>query len=300
MPYNKKLRLTKNVLTFFVNLANSYAENKIGSLAAALAYYMLFSLAPILWIAMAVAGRFFGQADVRLQVLSQVNDLVGSSAAYQIQVMIDSTAHRTFSDSFLTNVIGPIILFFAASGLFSEIQYGLNTIWGVQVKRGRSLLDILKERLLSFTMVLGICVLLLTSLTITGLLNILSVSLSDVFGPNFFVTLFINESSFFLIGTLLFGLVFKILPDTVIRWRDVWFGAFVTAIMFSVGKIILGYYLNKFHIGTAFGAAGSLIFLLVWFYYMAQIFFIGAEITKLFATRHKNRVIPKQKAELIH
>src|SRR5262249_13862392 len=185
------------------------------------------------------------------------------------------------------HIVGGVILLFGASGVFAELQDGLNTVWEVQPKPGRPVLTILRERFLSFAMVLGTCFLLLVSLVVSAVLTALTAAVA--LGPGGVVGQVLSFCISFVVIALLFAMIFKVLPDVKIAWGDVWIGAVATALLFTLGKFLIGLYLGKASVGSAYGAAGSLVAFLVWVYYSAQIFFFGAVFTHIYAERHGSR-----------
>ena len=285
---------TLKLWTFSKHLLSSWNEDRIASFSASLAYYTVFSLAPILLICIAIAGLIFGPEAARGEIVAQISGLIGPDAALQVQTMIESASKP--APNLLAKWIGVIVLIFGASGMFNEIQTGLNTIWGVKAKTRHNWLDLIKNRFLSFTMVLGLAFLLLVSLILSALLMAVSAYVSGYIGSDIVIKIILSYCLSFLMITLLFAMMFKVLPDVHIEWKDVWFGALITSLLFSLGKLLLGIYLLKFQIATAFGAASSLIIILIWTYYTAQIFFIGAEITKVITRSKAKRIIPARKA----
>ncbi len=286
--------MKNNVWKFIKQVFSSWSEDNVASMAAALAYYTLFALTPLLIIAISLSGLFLGPEAARGQIVDQISGLVGHETGKQIQQMIES-ANKPVTALF-AQVLGLVMLIFGASGVFGEIQGGLNKIWGVKTNRKENWLALVKHRFLSFSMVLVVAFLLLISL----LINVALTAFSDYANLYFSVDKFVLLLSFvfsFLITTLLFALFFKILPDAKIKWTDVWVGAFITSLLFSLGKFILGFYLYHTDVASVFGAAGSLVMLLLWVYYASQIFFIGAEISKIIATR-KRKVSPTRDARL--
>jgi len=268
---------------FIKKLILSWSENRIASLSAALAFYMVFSLAPILLISITIAGLALGQDTAQEHILTQISDLLGSDVALQIQTMIKS-ANKP-GTAVIANLVGIIVLIFGASGFFSEIQNGLNIIWGIKLKSDGGILGIVKARFLSFTMVIGVAFFLLASIVLTAIINTASVYIGFFFGGESLIKLISSDIISFLITVFLFAMIFKVLPDIEIQWREVWLGAFITALMFTLGRFMLAFYISKIRVGLVFGASGSIIVILIWAYYSAQIFFIGAEITKIFAAR---------------
>lgn len=270
-------------------LKSAYAgwtEHKAARLGAALAYYTIFSLAPLLVVAIAVASIVFGEAAARTQITTQIATVVGPQAAQSIQDMVRN-ASKHGSGVFPT-VLGIVTILLGASGVFGQLQDSMNTIWDVQPVKTGGLWKVVKERFLSFSMVLGTCFLLLISLVVSA--AIASVAHYMHGGPNISPLLQVLD---LVVGTavitLLFALLFKFLPETAIAWHDVWAGALVTAILFSLGKLLLGLYLTGTGVSSAYGAAGSLVVILVWVYYTAQILFFGAELTKAYTFKYGSR-----------
>jgi membrane protein len=264
-------------------------EDKAPRLAAALAYYTIFSIAPLLVLVIAITGFIVGSnTTIRDQVITQVQGLVGQQGANAISQLIQQTGQPR--NGILASVIGIVTLLFGATGLFGQLQGALNTIWDVQPKPGRGIGGVVKDRFLSFTLVLGLCFLLLVSLVISAALSILNGYFSSLLGGAGILAQVINFIISTAVITLIFAMIFKILPDVEIRWGDVWIGAVVTALLFSIGKGALGLYLGRSAAASAYGAAGSLVVLLLWVYYSAQILFLGAEFTQVYARRAGSRV----------
>ena len=273
-----------------VETYNKWSTDNGARLAAALAFYTLFSLAPLLIVAMAVAGAFLGREAVRGELMSQMAGLVGRDGAAAIEDLI---AHATTAgESLVASIIGFLVLLFGASNVVGELKASLNAIWGVPVP-DTQVFGLVRERLVSFALVLSIGFVLLVSLMINAGLAAASRYLhGDVvttlwLGFNVVVTLGVE--------TVLFAMMFKILPDTAVRWTDVWFGALCTAVLFELGKLLVGLYLGQAGLASAYGAAGSLVVVLVWVYYSAQILFFGAELTQVVARRRREGLpVPAQ------
>jgi membrane protein len=269
-------------------------EDKAPRLGAALAYYTIFSLAPLLIIAIAVAGLVFGQEAAQGQIVDQFRALVGQSGAELIENMIAGA--RRPSTSILAAGIGLVTLLVGALGVFGQLQDALNTIWEVMPRPGRGIPGLVKDRLLSLTMVLGVAFLLLVSLVISAGFGALGNWIGRQLPGLEALLDIVNVVVSFGITTLLFALMFKYIPDAVIAWGEVWIGAVITSLLFTLGKLLIGLYLGNSSIGSSYGAAGSLVLLLLWVYYSAQIFFFGAEFTQVYAHRFGSRIIPKQGA----
>jgi membrane protein len=260
---------------------SSWVEDKATRLAAALAYYTILSAAPLLMIALAIAGRIFGPKAVEGRLVEQLGGLMGEDGAQAIQTMI---AHASApGSSAVALVIGAVTLLVGASGVFVELQDALNTIWGVVTKPGRTLWMTVRDRLMSFAMVFGTGFLLLVTLVLSAVLAALTefVGLAQI-GV---VGEVLNFAVSFAVITLLFALMFKFLPDVKIAWDDVWIGAGVTALLFALGKFLIGLYLGHAGVGSAYGAAGSMVVFVVWVYYSGLILYFGAEFTKVYTAR---------------
>ena len=261
-----------------------WLEDGVSNLAAALAYYTVFSLAPLLIIAIAVAAFFFSdRSAVHDQLMAQIRGLVGSNGAELVGEMLDNSAQD--NRSLIASLIGFGALLFGATGVFAQLQSALNHVWGVKPK-SEGITAIIKVRTLSFAMVLAIGFLLLVSLIISTVLSSVDAYfLNNLPGGELLARVLSLIISFGLI-TLLFALIYKVLPDAEIQWRDVWIGAAVTALLFTIGKYLIGLYLGNSSVSNAYGAAGSLVVLLLWIYYSAQILLLGAEFTQVYARRY--------------
>ena len=274
--------------------SKDWVEDKAPRLGAALAYYTVFSLAPLMLIVIAVAGFFFGQEAAQNQLVGQLRGMVGQQGAEALQSMIQNASKP--SHGIVASIVGFAILLFGASGVFGQLQDSLNTIWEVKPKPGRGIWGFIKSRFLSFAMVLGIGFLLLVSLVLTAVLAAVGGMFEGVFGEMQFLFQAFNFLLSFAVITVLFAMIFKLLPDAEIAWRDVWVGAIITALLFTVGKILIGLYLGRGSATSAFGGAASLVVLLIWIYYSAQILFFGAEFTQVYAARFGSKVKPAENA----
>lgn len=272
---------------------SEWMNDKAARLGAALAYYSIFSIAPLLVIAIAVAGFVFGAEAAQGQVSRQVSHLVGEKGGEAIETMV-AAANKPGAGAIAT-VISVTMLLVGATGLFAELQDALNTIWEVQPKPGRGVWGFVRDRVLSLSMVMGAAFLLLVSLIVSAALAAVGGLLGD--WQTGLIGQIVTTAVDLVVITLMFAMIYRFLPDAVIAWRDVWFGAGVTAALFVVGKVLIGLYLGQAGVSSAFGAAGSLAVLLVWLYYAAQIFLFGAELTKAYADRMGSRIKPKPYAE---
>lgn len=257
-------------------------------LAAALSYYTLFSLAPLLVIVIAVAGLVFGPDAVRGELVAQIDGLVGRDGARAIEDLIASASQP--SDGILAAAVGLVLLLFGAGGVLLQLQDALNTIWEVQPPRQTGVWTFIRTRLASFAFVLGIGFMLLVSLAVSASLAAMQRYASSLIPGTEVVWMAVNFVSSVVIITVLFALMFKYVPDAVIRWSDVWIGAAATAILFTIGKFLVGMYLGRGSVASAYGAAGSLVVVLVWVYYSAQILFFGAELTQVYARTYGSRI----------
>jgi membrane protein len=275
--------------------STAFWEDNTFRLGAALAYYTVFSLAPILLIALGVASLVFGQEAARGQIVKEVSGTIGPDAAKAIEGMINNL-NETDSGLWAT-LVSIVLLVIGATGVFVELQDGLNTIWGVKQKPGAGLWGVIKTRLLSFAVVLGIGFLLLVSLVLSAVLSGVGEFLSESALPGG-VALWqvINFIVSCIVVTLMFALIYKLLPDVKIAWRDVWVGALFTALLFTAGKQLIGLYLGQQGVTSTFGAAGSLVVVLLWVFYSSQILFFGAEFTQVYADHLGERLAPADNA----
>jgi membrane protein len=291
--------------SFFSNLAHllklayqGWTEDNASRLSAALAYYTIFSLAPLLVIVIAITGLIWDAGAVRAQILSQVQGLVGAEGADFVASLMANTGGT--GEGILTLLLGILTLLFGALGVFNELHTSLNIIWNIKVEKPKgfweSLKKVLLDRLLSFTMILGIGFLLLVSLVVTAGLSATQETLGNAFPMSELLLQIVNLVISVGVITVLFALIYKFLPDARIAWRDVWMGAFVTSVLFSLGKTVIGIYLGNSAVASTFGAAGSLVLLLLWIYYSAQILFFGAEFTQVYANRSGSK---KSKAPVV-
>ncbi len=271
-----------------------WQQDKASRLAASLAYYTIFSLAPLLIIAIAITGAIFGEEAARGEIVAQIQGLVGTEGAKAIETAIDNANKPDVSS--IASLISLVVLLFGASGVFAQLQEALNAIWEVRAKPKRGIINFVRKRILSFSAVLGIGFLLLVSLIVSAALSALNNYLSNLIPGIDFLWQLLNFLISFGIITLLFALMYKFLPDVKINWRDVWMGATITALLFAIGKFALGLYLGRGSFGSTYGAAGSLVIILAWVYYAAQILFFGAEFTQVYAKRYGSKIVPDEHA----
>lgn len=275
----------------FKETFSGFIDDNALKLSAALSYYTIFSLPPLLLIIISMSGIFFGADAVRGEIFGQINELVGNAAALQIQETIKNVTLS--SSSTFATTLGIIILLIGASGVFAEIQDSINYIWGIKAKPNRGLIQYIYNRLMSFSMIGSVGFLLLVGLIVNSLIDILNNRLVLIFHQNAVILFyFINTIIVFVIITLLFSIIFKTLPDGKIGLRDCITGASFTAILFMIGKFAIGFYLGSYDIASVYGAAGSIILILVWVYYSAIILYFGAEFTKVYAQTNGKKIIP--------
>lgn len=274
----------KNIVALFKQTFQEFSEDKAPRLGAALAYYTIFSIAPLLLIAIAIAGMVFGREAAQGEILGQLRGVLGTSAADSIQEMIKSAAKPKAGT--IATIIGVITLIFGASGVFTQLKDALNTIWNVPPKKSSGVMSMLREKFLSVSMVFGVGFLLLVSLVIDTAISVVGKYASSHLPGGQLLWQVLQLIVSLGVVTVLFAMIFRFLPDVKVEWRDVWYGAAFTAVLFVLGKLGLGLYIGKAAVGSSFGAAGSLVVLLVWVYWSAQILFIGAEFTQVYARTH--------------
>jgi membrane protein len=277
MMLGRPLRLVKQTIA-------EWSTDSASSRAAALAFYAALSISPLLIIAISIAGLVFGADQVRSQVMAQIQDLVGQSGAEVIESMLRSTNSK--SGGFIATALGLGTLLLGAGGVFIELQDALNKFWGVNPPEGSGVWDFVRNRLLSFAMVLCIGFLMLVSLLLSAAVSALGVFVGGLV-PELQVTAHVINLLFsFAVITVLFALIYKVLPNVQLHWRDVWTGAATTAGLFTIGKFLIGFYLGRASTASPYGAAGSVIVILLWVYYSALIIYFGAEFTKVYAKEH--------------
>lgn len=268
-----------------------FADLGVARMSAALAYYTVFSIAPMLIVIITLCDIFLGRKAIEGQVFAQIRSFVGDNAALQIQELIkNATISKDLS---WASIVGIIALVFAATSVFAEIQTSINLIWRLKAKPRKGWLKILMNRLLSFSMVVSLGFILLVSLFVNAVLGLLEDHLLKMFpGVQVYVAYGLNILVQFITISFLFGTIFKVLPDAKIKWKTVRSGAFTTALLFMLGKSAIGYYLGKSHISSSYGAAGSLVIILLWVYYSAIILYFGAAFTRVFAQHTGSHIYP--------
>src|SRR5213082_1671183 len=288
-----------NLFSLLKQTFQEWLQDKAPQLGAALAYYTVFSLAPLILVLLAVVGIIFQHdpAGAWNKITQQMSYFLDHSAVQVVQNIAQKASQP--GKGLIATVIGVVLALFGASGVFGQLQDALNTIWGVKAKPGGGIWGFLRSRFLSFAMVGGVCFLLLVSLTLESLLKGFSHYVQSVLPGGIVVAMTVYIIFDFAVVVLLFAMIFKFLPDVEIQWRDVWMGAVMTAILFGLGKWLLGFYLGSGAAGSAYGAAGSLITLLLWVYYSSQILLFGAEFTQVYAQRAGRAFKPSEYAVLV-
>lgn len=272
----------RKVGLLFKDAGVKFWDDKGQRLGAALAFYTALSLSPLLVAAVAVAGMIFGQAAARGELVDQIRDAVGKEGATVIEQLIVQSA--VSSQGIVATVLAIVVVLWGASSVFAELQDALNTIWKAPARKSSgTILQLLRERLLAFSLVAGTALLLLTSLVVSAILSAVSSRAAEwTDGTEWFIQI-ANFLVTFALMTALFAMIFRWLPEVGLAWRDVWLGAATTAALFSIGKYLIGLYLARAAIGSPFGAAGAFVILLVWIYYSSQILLFGAELTYVYA-----------------
>ena len=291
----KKNTFFKNAWTLLKDTFNAFMDDNAVKLSASLSYYTIFALPPLCIIILSITGFFFGDEAVRGQFFGQINGLVGNEAAKQIEETIKNV-ELSESNVFAT-IFGAVMLLIGASGVFAEIQSSINYIWGLKAKPNKGFMKFIKDRLMSFSMVAAVGFLLLVSLSVNTAMDVLNDRLM-VYFPDLTVYFFyvLNIIILFASTTLLFSIIFKTLPDGTMTWKDTFIGSAFTSFFFMLGKFAIGFYLGNSTVASVYGAAGSVIIILVWVYYSAIILYFGAEFTKIYTKKFGRPIIPSEYA----
>jgi len=272
-----------------------FSDHKVTKLSASLAYYTTFSLGPLMIVIIFIAGKFLGEDAVQGGIYTQMKSFIGPNAAEQIQTIIKNAAIS--GKSGIAAVIGVITLLIGATSVFGEIQDSINSIWGVKAKPKAGIMKLVMTRLLSFGMIASLGFLLLVSLAVTAVVEVIGNRLKEAFPDVAVVVLYIINLAITLgVTTILFAIIFKVLPDIRIKWKAIWPGAIATAILFMIGKFLISVYISKSNIGSTYGTAGSLVILIVWIYYSSIILYFGAEFTKAYALQKGVYIVPSEYA----
>ncbi|WP_205513558.1 YihY/virulence factor BrkB family protein [Longitalea arenae] len=285
----------KNIWKVLVESFKNFMEDKILKFSAALAYTTVFSFGPLLVVIIFLCSIFLGEEAIQGEIYRQMQQFVGKDAALQLQTMIKNASLS--GKGTVAAVIGVITLLFSATAVFAEIQDSINTIWGFKAKPSKGVWPIIRNRFLSFSVIVSLGFLLLVSLAVTsvieGLSNRLKASFPDVTVVIFYI---LNLVISFVVITALFALIFKVLPDAKTKWKDVLPGAIASGILFMIGKFAISFYIGKSNVGSTYGAAGSLVVLLLWVYYSAIILYLGAEFAKSWSAQKGSSLQPNDYA----
>lgn len=275
-----------------------FSADNIVKYSASLAYYTIFSIAPLLVVITTSFGFLFGKEAMQGQVYEQINNFVGSKAAIQIQEIIKNI--HLSGDSFFATVISIIVLVIGATSIFGEIQDSINKIWGLRIKSHKVWWKLILTRLLSFSLILSIGIIMILTLLLNAAVAAFGKFIGKfIAGYSIYFIQIVDSLLSFAVVAFLFALIFKILPDAKIRWRDVLFGGFITGILFTIGRLGISFYVTKSNITSLYGAAGSIIILMVWVYYSSIILYLGAEFTKVYAELYGKNILPNEYAEWV-
>lgn len=288
-----KERIKKNGSVFLLLLKQSavnFDKNEVLKFSASLAYYTIFSIAPMLIMAIAMGSFLFGRDAIQGHIFGQINGLVGNDAALQIQEMLKhTTLHK---NSVFATAVAVIVFFIGATGVFGEIQSTINRIWGLKAKPKKGLIRYFVNRVLSFAMVVTMGFMMIVSLMASAVIGVLNEKLNTILPDTTFIITVVNNGVSLCIITLLFALIFKYLPDSIVKWKDAIVGSLFTSFLFLLGKYLIGLYLSTSTSASIYGAAGSVIILLLWVYYSSILLYFGAEFTKMYALNHGHGIRP--------
>jgi len=262
-------------------------DDKGFKMAAALSYYSAFSLGPLLIIVIAIAGFIFGEEAAKGQLFFELKNMIGSDGAQMMETIIKGASNTT--TGIFATIFSVILLVFGAIGVFVELQESLNMVWGVEPKPGKGLKMFIRNRIISFSMVVATGFLLMVSLVINSAIALLNELMAEVFPSLVPIAFILNSAASLIVITILFALIYKVLPDVLISWRYVWLGAGITSVLFSIGKYLIGLYLGSSSYASTYGAAASLVIIFLWIYYSGLILFFGAELTQVYRKRYSGK-----------
>ncbi len=293
--------MRKKIISFFQfirQVVMEYIADNVIKYSASLAYYTTLSLAPMLVIIISASGLLFGKEAMKGEVYSQINGLVGNDAALQIQSTIQNI--HLNGDTPVATIISLVVLLIGATGIFGEMQDSLNKIWGLRTTSRRVWWKLILDRLISFSLIICMGFVLMVSLILNAVVAAISGKLNSIIkGAGDTMIIAVDNILSVGITMLLFATIFKVLPDAKIKWKDVLVGALITAVLFTLGKLGIGYYLGKSNLATVFGAAGSVIIIMIWVYYSSAILYLGAVFTKVYATDFGSKIYPNEYATWI-
>ncbi len=280
---------------YLKQVISEFGEDNILKYSASLAYYTVFSLAPLLIVIISICGVLFGREAIQGHIYSQIKGLVGGEAAIQVQDTIKNI-HLT-GHSFFASMISIVVLIVGATGIFGEVQDSLNKIWGLRIITKKTWWKLILNRILSFSLILSIGFVMMVSLLLNALVAAFGTFLARYFSEFSVIFIQITDGVLtFIVTTFLFSLMFKLLPDAKIKWKDVLVGGLITSVFFTLGKLGIGYYLGSSNIATVYGAAGSIMIIMVWIYYSSIILYLGAEFTKVYAKLYGGKIFPNEYA----
>ena len=262
-------------------------DDKGFKMAVALSYYSAFSLGPLLIIVIAIAGFIFGEEAAKGQLFFELKNMIGSDGAQMMETIIKGASNTT--TSIFATIFSVILLVFGAIGVFVELQESLNMVWGVEPKPGKGLKMFIRNRIISFSMVVATGFLLMVSLVINSAIALLNELMAEAFPSLIPIAFILNSAASLIVITILFALIYKVLPDVLISWRYVWLGAGITSVLFSIGKYLIGLYLGSSSYASTYGAAASLVIIFLWIYYSGLILFFGAELTQVYRKRYSGK-----------
>lgn len=292
------MKFLKKFFKVIKGTASAFSQDNCVKLGASLSYYTIFAIGPLFVIIISLSAIFYGRDAVQGKLYGQISGLIGSEAAIQVQDIIKKSQHG--NKGFVGTIIGTVVLVIGATGIFTEIQDSINYIWSLRAKPKRGIIKYLINRLLSFSLIVSLGFLLLVSLVISALMDVLSDRLTLYF-PHTTVYIFyvLNLIVIFIIISVLFAIIFKVLPDGKIKWKDALMGAGFTAVLFIIGKAGIGFYLGRSNLGATYGTAASVIIILTWVYYTSLILYFGAEFTKVYALEYGGGIVPNETAVFI-
>lgn len=284
----------QNIKTLLKDSFKGFSEDKVPKLGGSLAYFTIFSIGPMLLVVIFLAGLFLGKQAVEGNLYEQIHEVIGPSAARQIQQLIKSTSESHGGG--IAAIIGIVVVLIGATGVFTEMQDSINTIWHLKMKPNQGWHTMLKSRILSFGVIAAMGFLLLVSLAATALLEGLGEKLADVLPGGVRLIYALTQIFTLVVAAILFAVIFKILPSADLQWKEVWPGGIATAILFMIGRFLISFYISKSNFGSTYGAASSLVVVLVWIYYSSLIVYFGAEFTRAYVNRFTVGMRPKDYA----
>jgi len=272
---------------------HGFSENKVPKLSGSLAYYTLFSMAPLLVVTISLCGIFFGKEAIEGKIYGQLEGFMGRDTALQLQQIIKNAAIH--GQDKIAAVISTATLLVGATTVFAEIQDSINGIWGLKPKPKKGWVKLIKDRFLSFSVIVSLGFILLVSLAMSALIEGFSEKILAAYPEVTVIAFFVFNHTFtFVVSVLVFGVIFKVLPDAKIKWKDVMAGSIITALLFMLGRFAISYYITKSNVGSIYGTAGSLVVVLVWTYYSSIILYYGAEFTKAYAVKYGSKIYPSE------